>query len=413
MRALALSLLVATLVATSARADEPVPADAAPKDDALAASFAARDADEDGWAFEELRLFFGLFIQEGRGYQSQAKPVAADGRGSEEAWIIEPLASFRFRTNHQLDHEIVFPVDIVSAASPDALDVVSTASRVNQSLALEVTHTYKPSPTFDLYFHWGPHFEEPFRSFTAGPGFRLHLFEDNTVFDLTGTVIADAFDPLQPNGKDLGQATRTTLSGNLTYTQVLSPTTLLDLSVGLTTQSGTLQTTYNSVLTHSVDDAGEDIVTRVADKFPDNRFRGAAHVGLAQHIPASHSTVKASYRYYQDENDVIAHTTEVELYQYFTPWLYLRLHGRLHIQSAIEFWVPSLPSPPLPRDPRTSDSDLASFIAREGGLKLVFVRGRAPAVVRGPDEFQISYLRYQRTNDLHVDFASLGYARMF
>src|SRR6187399_2831202 len=122
MRAWVLSFFVACLVASSARADEPLPVEAPPSVEApppkqdLGASFEERDAKADSWAFEEMRFFFGLFVQDGHGYQSQAKP-SIDGRGSEEAWIIEPLASFRFRTNRQLDHEVVFPVDIVSAAS--------------------------------------------------------------------------------------------------------------------------------------------------------------------------------------------------------------------------------------------------------------------------------------------------------
>lgn len=387
-------------------------ADATKDDGELEATFAARDEKLDDWAFEELRVFFGVYVQDGQGYQSQAEPMV-DGRGSEEAWIIEPMASFRFRTNERLDHTITFPVDVVSAASPDATDLTATASRINQSLALDVASTYKLTPTFDFGFHWGPHFEEPYRSFYAGPAFRLHLFEDNTIVELNGTIVADAFDPIQPNGKDLGQRARITLTGNLSWSQVLSPTTTMDLSFAATTQSGTLQTTYNSILAHDLDAIGFDHPQRVPEIFPTNRFRAAGVARVSQLVPATHSTVKAMYRYYRDENDVSAHTTELQVFQYVVPWLYLRAHGRLYIQSPIAFFRPELPVIPLGEKPRTSDSDLEGFISREAGLHLVFLRDRAPKSVRGPDSFDIGYTRYQRSNGLHIDFASMGYARTF
>lgn len=401
--AYAIASLPALGVAAAARAEE--------RDDtsALERRFAERDADADGWAFEELRLFFGVFVQDGQGYQSQAEPMV-DGKGSEEAWIIEPLQSVRFRSSANLDHTIVLPVDVVSAASPDATDLTSSASRVNQSFALDAITTYR-TPILDLTFHWGPHFEEPYRSFYAGPGFRFHLFEDNTIIDLNGTIVADAFDPIQPDGEDTGQEARITLTGNATWTQVLSPTTVMDLSFAATTQSGTLQTTYNSILAHDVDAIGFDDAQRVGDILPDNRFRLAWLARVAQHVPATHTTVKASYRYYADENAVSAHTTDLEIAQYIVPWLYVRALGRLHIQSPISFWSAELSTLPTTDAPRTADSDLAGFVAREAGLHLVLARDRAPRSFRGPDSFDIGYLRYQRSDDLHVDFASVSYAR--
>lgn len=409
--------LAAAVVAADARADEPLAprrkrAPSVQVDEELDAKFTERDEKLDSWAFEELRVFFGVYVQDGQGYQSQAEPMV-DGKGSEEAWIIEPMASFRFRTNDRLDHTITFPVDVVSAASPDATDLTSSASRVNQSLALDISSTYKLTPWFDFGFHWGPHFEEPYRSFYAGPSFRLHLFEDNTIFGLNGTVTADAFDPIQPDGRDLGQRARVSLTGNASYSQVLSPTTVLDLSVAMTTQSGTLETTYNSILAHDVDAIGFDDAQRVGEVFPTNRFRGAALARVSQHVPATHSTVKAMYRYYHDENDVTAHTGELEISQYIVPWLYLRAHGRLYTQTPIAFWSAELPAIPAATTKRTADSDLSGFVSREAGLHVVLVRDRAPKSFRGPDSFDLGYVRYQRSNGLHVDFASFGYARTF
>lgn len=363
----------------------------------------------DGWGFEEMRYFFGFFWQDGKGLQSQAGPVG--GAGSEKTWIIEPLASFTFRTNRQIKHTVVFPIDIVSAASPDALDAISTASEYNQALSLDIGSTFSPNQYVDFGFRWGPHFEETLRSFFAGPSLTFHFLEDNTVVGVSGYIVADAFDPIQPNGKDAGQDTRMTLNGNLSLTQVLSPTTLFDASIGVTTQSGVLQNTWNSVITYAAPDQEGPSVYREAELFPENRFRSAFFLRLSQHIPASHTTAKASYRLYADENAVIANTGQVEIFQYLFPWLYMRVHGRLHVQPAIDFWVPSLEAPIS--GPRTSDSDLATFVSREAGLRLVLLRDQAPLAIRGRDSIDIGYLHYERSNDMKIDFGSVGYARSF
>jgi hypothetical protein len=370
----------------------------------------AQEEKQDDWAFESMRYFFGVFVQEGHGLQSQAGAV--DSRGSEDMWVIEPIAAFSFRTNSRLSHEVVFPVDIVTAASPDALDVVSGASRHNQAFALDITSTYK-ADDFDLTFRWGPHFEENLRAFSAGPTLTFHFLEDNTVVALSGYVVADAFDPITPYGKDGGQAARVALSGNLDLTQVLSETTLADFSFGITTQSGDLQTTWNSVIARQPADPYGNTTVRVTEEFPDNRIRTATQLGLSQHIPASHTTAKASYRLYVDETGVIGNTGQVELYQYLAPWFYARAHGRLHHQNAINFWVPYLDEPVTGDGARTSDSDLERLVSREAGLKLVFLRDKAPAELRANDSFNLSFLHYQRSNGLTVEFGSLGYARSF
>lgn len=365
---------------------------------------------EDGWALEEMRWRFAAFFQDGRGLQSQDQPV--NGRGLERAWILEPLALARVRQTKKLHHEIYFPVDIVSAASPDALDAVATASRTNEAFALDVNSTYQASSTTDVAFRYGFHIEEPLRSFDAGPSFTFHLFEDNTTLTFSAVIIADGFDPLSVTGYDSGFTSRTTFSGNVSYGQILSPTTYFDASFGTTEQWGTLATTWNAVAVHR--EEGSKRKGIIGEQLPPSRNRDALFLRLSQHIPLTHTTVKASYRFYWDENKATAHTGEVELYQYLLPWLYVRVHGRLHHQDAPDFWVPFLQEPF--RDSttfRSSDSDLETLAAREAGLKIVLDRSKAPRAMRANDTFDLGYLRYQRDNGLHVDYVSMAYSRVF
>lgn len=414
------------LEGTGERRVEPATADAARARRLAAArvedALAEEEAKADGWAVEDMHFRLGGFYQDGYGLQSQAgkttfthvyEKAPVNRRGIETAWILEPQMLINLRQNKHLRHEIYLPVDLVSAASPDGVDLVATASRANESFTVDVTSTYQASDVIDVSFRYGAHVEEPLRSLDAGPSFTFHLAENNTVVTLSALVVADGFDPLALSGKDLGYTSRSTFSGNLSISQILSPTTLFDASIGTTEQWGTLSTGWNSVIVRNAPGEMGDPWYRTTERFPMSRNRDAIFGRISQHIPATHTTVKASYRFYWDENHSTAHTGEAMIFQYLTPWLYLRAHGRLHQQKAPTYWTSYVQAPFKDTLWRTSDSDLETLVAREAGLRLVLLRDKAPAAIRGPDSFDVSYLRYQRSNSLHADYVSLGYTRTF
>jgi hypothetical protein len=407
---------LATALAAAAWATlGPSPASADEAADALAAKkeLEARIAEEDpGWRWEALNLQTSFLYQEGRGLQSQAGPIG--GRGREDAWVLQPWAQFRVRQNDQVVHELTVPVDIVSAASTDAVDAVSKASEYNEAVTLDLTSTYSPSEVVDMSFRFGFHYEEPMRSFIGGPSLTFKLFEENTVIGLNMIVMSDGFDPHNWEGKDRGFTARTSFGFNASLVQVLSETTLLDASFGTTQQWGTLETTWNSMVVHR-EPTEEDprTVVRDGERFPRSRNRDAFFVRLSQHVPGSGTTGKVGYRFYLDENATFAHTLEAQLFQYIVPWLYVRAHGRLHTQTSPDFWVPFIEEGFVESTKRTSDSDLEAFTSREAGLRVVLLRERAPLAIRGKDSFNLEYLRYQRDNGLHADFGSLGYQKTF
>lgn len=385
----------------------------------LARRFDERDDDDDGWAWLGARFLLGFFYQDGHGLQSQSgdtwntrAPVTA--KGSEEAFVVEPMAQLSFQSSKQFKHDVYIPIDVVAAASPDATDVIATASDLNESIAVDITSTYSPSSKFDIALRYGFHVEEPFRSFFSGPTFTWRLFEDNTILRASTLVVADGFDPVTPNGVDHSFVARTTVSLNLSLSQILSPTTVLDASFGATDQWGVLQQTWNSVILRRAEGQPGEPYRRVAEQFPAARGRFAWSANVSQFIPASRTAVKGSYRFYFDENEALAHTGEIELSQWMGPWLYAQLRGRLHSQIAPNFWAAEFQEPrPKENDRRTSDSDLQTFAAREIGARLVFQRDQAPRAVRATDSFSLGYLHYDRTNGLTADYFNFGYERRF
>ncbi len=262
---------------------------------------------------EDMEMRFAFFDQTGRGYQSVAGPPR--GPGSEDALIFEPQFHLRIRQDEHWVHNVDLTVDIVSNASIDAIDAVSTASAVNEAATIDVTSSYTSGPS-RLDAHYGGHIEEPLRSFFLGGGWTLSLADDNATIGISGQATVDLFDQVTRTGVDPGVGNRNTLNVNLAASQVLSPTTVADVAYGLTLQTGRLETTYNSV--PLTDDMRGDEV------FPGRRVRHAFAARLAQHIPWTRTTLKASYRYYFDNYQLDAHTAEGFVFQYLVDWLYVR-----------------------------------------------------------------------------------------
>ena len=346
---------------------------------------------------DEFRLRLTSYYQDGHGYQSKAGTLA--GPGSERAMIVQPLMLVGIRQSARIHHEVVIPIDIVSAASVNALDVVSHASAVNEAVGVDLTSRFDLTEDDQLTSNLAWHEEEPFGSGSFGLGYSHAMADDNAVLGVSGQATFDRFDYLQPNGDRHGRRNRTALNANLNFSQLLSPTTIFDASYGLTFQQGTLDTTYNSV--PLAGGAG-----RTNELFPHSRTRQAVQARIAQHLPDSHTTLRAGYRYYTDTFQLSAHTADFELHQYLLPRLIARGSFRYYSQTGVDFFSTAFSSQESLRLPRTADSDLALFHAREYGLKLLWL-------TRGQSSLDLGYVHYFRDNGLSANIFSLGYAGGF
>ena len=365
-------------------------AHAEPSDDAILG------VAHEGAYVDELRLRLTSYYQDGHGYQSLAGPLS--GPGSERALILQPMALVGIRQSPRIHHEVVVPIDIVSAASVNAIDVLTHASGINEAVGVEVTSHFQVTHDDELTSRFSWHEEEPFGSGAFGLGYSHAMADNNAVLGLSTQATFDRFDFLQPNGDRFGRRNRTTLNGNFSLSQLLSPTTVFDASYGLTFQQGMLQTTYDSVPLAS----GKG---RAPELFPHARTRHAVQARLAQHLPATRTTLRAAYRYYWDTFQLTAHTAEFELHQYLAKRFIARGSYRYYQQTGVNFFGTAF-ADEASTLPRTSDSDLAPFHAQEFGLKLLWL---AP----GQSSLDVSYFHYARDNGLFANILSFGYGDRF
>ena len=367
------------------------------------------EIDDPGFGIEDLQFSFNYIVQRGRGFQSQAS-IGADGRGDQEMVVIQPMGYVRLRQNEDWVHELAFPVDLVTAASPDALDAISTASAVTEAGALDMTSTYLVDEVSNVSIRYGIHQEETTVSLFGGLGYTRSFADDNAILSVSALGNVDLFDWVTPRGFDEGVTSRGSYNANVSLSQILSPTTIGALSYGLTHQRGTLQVTWNSV---PVEGTGGEV--RVAELFPDSRTRHAIAARIAQHIPWTDSTLKGNYRFYTDSFDLDAHTFEVQAYQYITRHAYIRAGYRHHRQTGVSFFTESVPSL-LPRNsliPRTADSDLERLNANEYSAKLVFLLNPKGSAKAGSEFFDLSATRYIRDNDLSINVVGMSYGGTF
>jgi len=374
------------------------------------------------WELENIAVRAGVLIQAGRGYQSQAGPP--EGPGSEKLIVFQPLGSLSIRQGLNWRHDVQWAIDIVTAASPDAIDATTSASRENEAGEAVVTSSVKRAsmPKKDSQHVWslsyGFHFEEHWRTGIAGLGFQQGLFADSTTFSANILGIYDNFDAVRIDGDNDYRKDRGTIAINGSWTQILSAVNLASVSYGFTYQAGTLENTWNSVPIRFLPGQMKPSVTasvkqyRYPEVFPDQRERHAVAIQFAQHIPRTRSSIHLGYRYYRDDFGLSAHSGEVKAFQYLVPWIFLRGSYRVHTQNGVDFYSARLPSGVELRRAKTSDSDLAPFVSHEWGARIVLLLSSLTSLRRAP-QIDLAYSRYLRSNNLQIHFFSLGYEQSF
>jgi hypothetical protein len=331
------------------------------------------------------------FDQYGHGFQAQGGPTPMSP-GSERLTVFEPQAEIVATQGDRITHRVWIPVDVVTNASPDAVDVLSSASRHVEAGAIDWTTTYRATKTIDLSMRNGLHLENPFRSFDSGMAIRRSFADEATVVSAGALAVFDWFDRFNIQGDRRGRTDRSGTTGSLGFTQVLTPTTLASINYGFTVQNGTLGNTWNSV----------PLATggRGPELLPIERMRHALVARAVQWLPWN-GALRLYYRLYADDWGIVAHSVEAQLMQRLTPQLYVGGYYRFHTQTGASFFTTLAP---LDATLRVADSDLAPLDSETIGGKIVMdfpLRGEIRAL-----HLELACERYFRTNDLQMNIVS-------
>ncbi|HEX6240925.1 MAG TPA: DUF3570 domain-containing protein [Polyangiales bacterium] len=178
---------------------------------------------------------------------------------------------------------------------------------------------------------------------SRGVGFApvLSLNERNTMLRLNGYYIHDDVARVERSlpssggsltaAKPVPVGTLDTLSLGFAIDQLLSPLAWATLGYDLAILSGFTANPYRSV---TFPGGG----VPVPESHPDERYRHAVYGWLQHSIPPMHASLRAGYRLYKDDWEILAHAVEGRVYQELGPHVELRLRYRYYTQSSSFFW---------------------------------------------------------------------------
>ncbi len=238
------------------------------------------------------------------------------------------------------------------------------------------------------------------------------LFQRNTTVTVKGQDNIDQVCEILDNG-DVVNRDKDVITGALSISQVLSTTTVLNLSYDYMQQTGFLSDPYRRVQIFDQNNAFE----LIAEKHPDKRTRQAGTMKLSQLITPVDASIIASYRYYFDDWDVDSHTAEFRFNKYITQSWILGFNYRYYQQSGSDFYQDRYTTNIQTEDLfRTADYKLNPFSSNSFGfnVRLLFKQfSEKPGwEFLEKSSFEIMYFRYVNDLDFSADIfqGSLNFA---
>lgn len=194
-------------------------------------------------------------------------------------------------------------------------------------------------------------------------------------------------------------------TGGLSYTQVLTPRLLVQLSYDLTYLDG-----FQASIYRSVPNFGYEVV-------PDQRTRHALTGHVAYYIPRTGTGLQGHARIYHDSWEVNSLMLEGRVYQMLARDLEVRLSYRQYFQSAADFWCDLAANSncyPITATDYTSDPKLTPMHTEMPEVQLAWDAVRLRGVPFfgwfSTGTFEVSYARYfQSTSFGNANLLQLGY----
>lgn len=334
-----------------------------------------------------------------------------DGSGNEDGQVYEPVLFLESQITRNTNIFGTVLADLWSSASEAIFDTNTGAS--GRAVAGQTPETVlKRRIAFNLgasqkIKSWtltprvGYSYEFDYRSLNGGLRVDKSFAQDNFLVSLDYQAYFDRTHAVDiATGQFANWQPKRVHTVGVSASQILTPSDLILVGYSFTHQSGFLAGTQNTV-----DQNG----ARVSETLPNQRNRNTVTLRYVHGFTDDLAT-HADYRLYLDDWGILAHT--------FEPSLYLGFNGdsglikffyRFYLQSASTYYQNSFPTQ---KRFMTSDSDLASFQANEGGVMATYewgLRGWLKQITLSG-----TGLYYHRSHDgLNVEIFQLGFGGAF
>lgn len=199
------------------------------------------------------------------------------------------------------------------------------------------------------------------------------------------------------DGRPTGMASRNTYVSSITLSQVINTRFQILIQLDPTYQQGFLGLPFNRV--YFKDN------TETIESLPESRFK--LPIGVrGNYFAGDRLILRAFYRYYWDDWNLVAHTIDFETAVKITPFVSVTPFYRYYTQSAARYFAPYATHGKSAAF-YTSDYDLSKFESHFAGLGLRIV---APDGIFGLSRWnmvEIRYGHYERQTGLVSDIISL------
>jgi len=316
-----------------------------------------------------------------------------------------PLKHEAALTLHWNNERVTIPAIQAPIGSPEAVDAITTASRpiqgnafqdfikVRNEIESEVT---RGSAAVNYYVSK----ESDYLGQQLGAKYNRDLRGDQLNLSVGTSYSWDAIEPLPDDDTRTAADTKKTVHWNAVATEILSPTTLLRMGVEYNVVDGLQHNPYRNVY------AGG---THVAERHPDHRERRDTFLRLSQYL-SNRSSVKLSYRLYNDDWGIWSHELGSNLSQYVTHDVSTRYEYRYYTQTRADFYRPEYPSIDGVNGYRTGDYRMGALSSHLFGVSLhVDMDGLAGAFkALGRTGLWMSYERYFNSNNYSANILESG-----
>jgi len=227
------------------------------------------------------------------------------GTGTEELQVFSPVIVLGWRVNDNWTISADLGIDQISSASIGNIQSGVSGASIPAS-DTRTFGTVKAARNFGNHIvgmQIGAANEFDYGSMSFGLDYSINLLKGNTTLSGSFRHYDDTVDLYDIDGINQGEADRTTTDGFVTWSQVLGRRTVGSAELFFSAQSGFLSTPFHEVILMNGD--------RTTERLPDQRDRFA--IGLRLNHSFSPSIVqRVSYRYYDDNWGIAAHSIELE-----------------------------------------------------------------------------------------------------
>ncbi len=283
----------------------------------------------------------------------------------EDLRVFEQIVLYTNQINERDSMHAQILADVVSSASIERKhnsSYRSLQSGASGTFYARLTGGWKRKlETFTFNLHGGAATEYAYQSVQVGAGISKPMNEQNTTLSLNIQSFFDSIRMVRFDGTQDNSDTRTTYTGNLQLTHILTRDSVVNATVSHTSQSGFLATQFNSVFIAGVEDF---------EVLPDSRSRDSLTLRY-KHAIGDDAAVETGVRYYTDDWGVAAYTVNCGFEHYVNERsLLLAYSYRYYQQHEADAYQPFFD---VAEPYQTSDPDLGDFEAHTMGIKIRFM----------------------------------------